>query len=519
MKILRAAVIAALFHLMHVLPGIADDVTLTSRDGSLEINGTLLGFDGEFYRVETEFGILTVDGSGVNCDGPACPTLGNYVAEFTLSGAQSMGEVLIPSLIEGFALNSGYALTREELVGIGLYYRLFDQTGGSEAARITVRLTTSSEGFADLLGEEADMVLSLREVTTAERMMAREAGLGDLRGTRQFRVLARDALVPIVAPGNPVRRLTMDELARVYAGKITRWSELGGEDAPITLHLTEPGSGIGALFVDNVVAAAGETLSDTFALHGTLRGLVEAMAEDPFGIGITTLSQAGLSEVITLTGDCAFDVEASRAAVKAGDYPLTAPMYLYLPGRRLPKLARDFLVYMRSTSAQLVTRRAGFVDQALDEVALAAQGERLSNAIQAAGTEVALDELKRMVALFDGKQRLTLTFRFRGGSAALDTPSRANVALLAAALEAGQFDGRRLVFVGFSDGQGDAAVNLRLSQRRADAVRDAVLAETEVFDPAHVTIETDGFGEALPMACDDTDWGRQVNRRVEIWVE
>jgi phosphate transport system substrate-binding protein len=519
MNMLRAAILAALFLFSLSGPGQANDVTLTSRDGSLEITGTLLGFDGEFYRVDTEFGILTVDGSGVNCDGPACPTLGNYVAEFTLSGARSMGEVLIPSLIEGFALNAGYVLTREELAGIGLFYRLYDEGGDNEAARITIRLTSSAEGFADLLGEQADMVLSLREVRSSERALVRDAGLGDLRGTRQFRVIARDALVPVVAPGNPVRRLTLNDLAQVFAGKITRWSELGGEEAPITLHLTEPDTGIGALFTGTVMAGEGETLAANVLVHGTIRGLTEAVAEDPFGIGIATFSQAGLSEVITLTGDCAFEVAASRAAVKAGDYPLSAPMYLYLPGRRLPKLARDFLGYMRSTSAQFVIRRAGFVDQAFTEVPLAEQGDRLSNAIRAAGEEVALEELQRMVGLFDGKRRITLTFRFRGGSTTLDTPSLANVALLAAALEAGQFDGRRLVFVGFSDGDGDSALNSRLSQRRAEAVRLAVLAETEVFDPSRVALETDGFGEALPMACDDTEWGRRVNRRVEIWVE
>ena len=37
------------------------------------------------------------------------------------------------------------------------------------------------------------------------------------------------------------------------------------------------------------------------------------------------------------------------------------------------------------------------------------------------------------------------------------------------------------------------------------------------FDVARV--QTLGFGEALPMACDDEEWGRQINRRVEIWVK
>jgi phosphate transport system substrate-binding protein len=36
--------------------------------------------------------------------------------------------------------------------------------------------------------------------------------------------------------------------------------------------------------------------------------------------------------------------------------------------------------------------------------------------------------------------------------------------------------------------------------------------------PKVVTVETEAFGEALPMGCDDTEWGRQMNRRVELWV-
>jgi hypothetical protein len=36
--------------------------------------------------------------------------------------------------------------------------------------------------------------------------------------------------------------------------------------------------------------------------------------------------------------------------------------------------------------------------------------------------------------------------------------------------------------------------------------------------PESVVIETEAFGEALPMGCDDTGWSRQTNRRVELWV-
>ena len=60
-----AAILAALVVSGGSGPAAAQDVTLTSRDGGVEISGDLLGFDGEFYRLETIYGELTVDGSRV----------------------------------------------------------------------------------------------------------------------------------------------------------------------------------------------------------------------------------------------------------------------------------------------------------------------------------------------------------------------------------------------------------------------------------------------------------------------
>jgi phosphate transport system substrate-binding protein len=186
--------------------------------------------------------------------------------------------------------------------------------------------------------------------------------------------------------------------------------------------------------------------------------------------------------------------------------------------RRLPEVARDFLIYLRSAPAQIVIRRAGFVDQAAEEVQIADQGDRFANAIASAGPEVPLDELQRMVRELRDMRRLTISFRFRAGSAALDAQSRSNVLALAQALAQGRYDGRHLVFAGFSDGQGPAVTNAQIAARRAEAVRDAVLDAADGADLSRVEVGTDAFGEAMPMACDESAWGRQVNRRVEVWA-
>ena len=79
MTVLRCAAFCAAFFLLLVTGAVAQDVTLSSRDGKVELSGTLLGFDGEFYRLETQYGELTVDGSGVSCEGPGCPNLQDFV--------------------------------------------------------------------------------------------------------------------------------------------------------------------------------------------------------------------------------------------------------------------------------------------------------------------------------------------------------------------------------------------------------------------------------------------------------
>lgn len=517
MKLLRAAFCAALSFLG--TGAWADDVTLLSRDGAVEVSGTLLGYDGEFYRVDTAYGILTVDGSGVRCEGPGCPNLGNYVAQFTFAGAQNMGSVLVPALVEGFAISNGYALSREDKAGGEMLYSLFEADGETAVARITIRLSSSAEGFADVVAEQADIVMSLREVTQNERAMTRDAGLGDFSRLRQTRVLALDALVPIVSPGNPIDRISMDDFAAVYAGKYRKWDELGGEPAPITLYLRDPDAGFGYIFDRSVMSAMGERLADTVLFHSTNTGVTKAVAEDPFGIGVASFARPGLTEVLRLSGSCGFEVVATQDSIKAGDYPLTAPMYLYLPERRLPQIARDLIRFMQTEQAQRIIGRIGLVNQSLTTIPLDEQGGRFANAIRAAGPEVDLEELQRMMTLFSKSDRLSLTFRFQGGSTQLDGPSKSNVVLLADAFETGAFDGRKVTFVGFSDGQGQAVLNKGLSQRRAETVKKSVLDAALAFDRSKVEFRTDGFGEALPMACDDSAWGRHINRRVEVWID
>ncbi len=512
-----AALCAALF-LFCVSSVWAQDVTLTSRDEKVEISGTLLGFDGELYRIQTEYGEITVDGTGVSCAGPGCPNLQDFVAEISLSGSATMGSILMPALIDAFAQRNGYRVTREDIDRTRFVLTLERLDTEKTAAHFAFRASNTDEGFADLLADEADIVMALREIRPEERALAREAGMGDLTGRHRSRVLSLDAIVPIVGPGNPINAISPLNLAEVFAGKITNWKDLGGPNAPIELHLPEPASGFAQAIEDQVMLPAELELSENATRHALPVDIAAAVASDNLAMGITSYAERRMNKVLTLGGTCGFSLTASRRSIKTEDYPLTAPMFLYFPARRLPRVAREFLAFTRGPAAQNVIRRAGFVDQTPEEIPIDDQGNRFAQAITVAGPEITLQEIQRMTSTLTPLARLTTSFRFETGSIRLDAQSRSNVQQLARALEQGQYDARRLLFVGFSDGEGAAKPNREIALRRAEAVLRAVSAAAITANLDRVDLGVDAFGEAMPMACDDTSWGRQVNRRVEVWV-
>lgn len=512
----RAAIFAALSFLGTALA--AQDVTLTSPDGQVELSGTLLGFDGEFYRIETIYGELTVDGSGVLCDGPACPNLQDFVAEVSISGSSTMGSVLMPALIEGFALRNDYVANRKAVGPANFVYELRDAATDKAVALFFFHVSTTDEGFADLLANDADIVMALREIRPDERQRARDAGMGDMTDANRSRVLALDAMVPIVAPSNPVDQISPQALAQVFAGRITNWQQLGGADAPISLHLPGERTGLGQTVEDEIMGPARMAFAEGIIRHDRAGNVVDAVLRDPFAIGIASYAETGNTRALTLTGSCGFSLSAARGTIKTEDYPLTAPMFLYMPARRLPKVAREFLAFTRGVSAQNMIRRAGFIDQAPEEISINDQGYRFANAVTSAGPEITLGELQRMTRTLYGMARLTTSFRFEAGSVRLDAQSRSNVQQLARALEQGKYDARQILLVGFSDGDGPSTANRDIALRRAEAVKRAVMAAAETANFERIQLSVDAFGEALPMACDDSAWGRQANRRVEVWV-
>ena len=498
---------------------LAQDVTLSSRDGGIEVSGTLIGFDGEFYRIRSEYGDLTLDGTGVICDGPGCPDLSAYVARVGFSGSDLMGQRLMPLLLDAFSKDAGYdLLTKPD--DEAMLFVFSEPKSGDVVAEFRISSVTNSEGFAHLVAGTADIAMSTRAALPNETALVVEAGLGNLESPQQSKVIALDAIVPIVSGRNPLRQISIEQLSALFRGDVAHWSDLNGVDAPVYAHIHRGDVAAYLNFLEGVLLPGGHTYGPNTIFHDEMSGVLSAVAADPFAVGLARNSDTGGGRVLDLVGECGFASDATAEALKAEDYPLAAPMFLYWRGARLPRIARELLQFLETPAAQIAVVRAGFVDQGITRTDLKRQGDRLVNGIRQARGDEGMQRLQDLVDDISDRSRLSLSFRFMPGTRGLDPQSRSNVRLLANALESGTLGVSDVMFVGFASPDGESGTEgaLSLSEQRAKEVERRVLNAAATIDRRSLRVGAKGYGNIMPLACNTELWGQHLNNRVEVWV-
>ena len=211
----------------------------------------------------------------------------------------------------------------------------------------------SGTGIAALINGTTDIAESSRPMDEKERAEIQKATGGPV----EEHVVARDGVTVYVHTSNPVKTITMEQLADVYTGKVTNWRELGGPDRPITVYGRENSSGTYVFFKEHVLggkdyAPATQTLPGTAAV-------VNAVTKDENGIGYGGIAYGeGVRHVGVSKGGAA-PVEPSEATIKDGSYPLSRPLYWYLTNRS-PVSARAFLEWVTSPEGQGHVKDVGY---------------------------------------------------------------------------------------------------------------------------------------------------------------
>ncbi|MEM1344311.1 MAG: phosphate ABC transporter substrate-binding/OmpA family protein [Pseudomonadota bacterium] len=496
-------------------------ITLKSFDGFTQLRGELLGFEDGFYTIQTRLGTLRVDGGQVTCEGDGCPSNLLFGAEFAIRGSNTVGEDLMPLLIEGYADSLDATLEREiSTDGTGRTFRIIHENG-EEMAAIDLVALGSSAAFPALTDGEAQIGMSSRRITEQEVASLGNAGLDDPRDTDRESIVALDGLVIVVSSDNPIRSISISEAARIFAGDITNWSELGGLDEPINVYSRNTGSGTYDTFVDLVMTPNGLSVTSAALPIDNNTDISDRVATDAGAIGFTGFAYTRGAKVVPIRQECGMLSEPSAFSIKTEEYPLTRRLYLYDTEADAPVHAENLVEFASTDAAVPYIEDAGFVSLATDGQGLGEQGLRISYAMTGE-EEFSLPLMREMLREFQNAERLSTTFRFTPGSSQLTVKSQRDAEDFAEDIVDGKFDGKEIILVGFTDSIGQFELNRALAERRAQGVLFTIAeAVSEIVTDANfegADISVQGYGELTPVGCNTTFQGRVANRRVEVWV-
>lgn len=147
--------------------------------------------------------------------------------------------------------------------------------------------------------------------------------------------LATDALVFVVNQNNPVDSITTEQLQKIYTGEITNWSQLGGEDIPITPFQRNAEAGSQTLMLKLVMDGLTMIEPPTEQIVLTMEGLVDAVRgydNDAGAIGYTVYYYANDMNMAEGLKLLAIDgVTPNAGSIRSGDYPFLNPYYVVMP--------------------------------------------------------------------------------------------------------------------------------------------------------------------------------------------
>ena len=168
--------------------------------------------------------------------------------------------------------------------------------------------TGSGSGISGVLDGTCDIGLSSRELKQEEVDQGAVA-----------HVVALDGVAVVVNPKNTVTDLTTEQIADIFTGKITNWSELGGADAPIAVYGREDGSGTRSAFEEIVGVEGACVYTNEYGSTGDVIGNV---ASNENAIGYASLSAVDSS----VTAAKVNGVTPARPLSKTGAIPSSAPL-------------------------------------------------------------------------------------------------------------------------------------------------------------------------------------------------
>jgi phosphate transport system substrate-binding protein len=160
--------------------------------------------------------------------------------------------------------------------------------------------------------------------------------------------IARDAVAIVVNKDNPVSALTMEQVAKIYAGEITNWSQVGGNNEEIIVVSREEGSGTRDCFQSNLMDKYDKEIKADALFYDSNGAVRTKVASESRAIGYVSLGYVEGLKTIVIDG-----VECTVENCQNGSYPIIRRLYL-LTKETPTGLVQAFIDFCRSEEGQAI---------------------------------------------------------------------------------------------------------------------------------------------------------------------
>lgn len=231
--------------------------------------------------------------------------------------------------------------------------------------RIEVTGGGSGRGVADLMEGLNDIAQASRRMTAEEIAKAKERGLNP-----QEHVIALDGLAIVVNESNPIKELTMSQVAAIFTGAVRNWKDFGGPDLPIVLYSREANCGTYDFFKEHVLKKKDFATNSNYL--AATAAIAQAVGKERGGIGFGGVAYFAHAENVRVLaiakerGQPAVSPlnqethHVDFAAIQEGRYPVSRPLHLYTP-REATGEAAKFLEWVKSAEGQAVVAKNEYI--------------------------------------------------------------------------------------------------------------------------------------------------------------
>jgi len=259
----------------------------------------------------------------------ALPTPPDDGLVLRIQGSNTIGASLGPALVKGWLVELGLHGVHDAATGKANEQRVLATTEQGRRVRVDIAAHGSSTGFTALKVGSADLAAASRPIKDSERQALES--LGDLKSPEAEQVIAIDGVAIILHPQNPLTRLDTRQLAKIFAGEVKTWEELGGIGGPIHLYARDDQSGTWDTFRELVLTPHGKSLSNAARRFESSEQLSDAVSQDPAGIGFIGLPYVRQAKAVAIVDGDSQAMLPLASLIATEDYPLSRRLFFYLP--------------------------------------------------------------------------------------------------------------------------------------------------------------------------------------------